>query len=160
MELSCSPSFQQIFDCCNSAKIPVISTAFHFKNQIDNVSKLFQQQICNGHKLDDCIPEVSGLESSTSSVPFLEGTPPPPPPAMFGSCEPSDVPQMTVDAPPPSYSDTLKQPNANRGYCHSHNSHDECHESLESDYSDEVTFPTFSHIKKFTLSHVTVGVNL
>ncbi len=112
---------------------------------------MFQQQVCNGgHKLDDCIPEVvSGLESSTSSVPFLEGTPPPPPPAMFGSAEPSDAAisppaeeSYCVDAPPPSYADTVKQgavaQHHRGGYCSASHSHDDCHESLESDYSDEV----------------------
>jgi hypothetical protein len=106
----------------------------------------FQQQICNGHKLEECIPEVSGLESSTSSVPFLEGTPPPPPPAMFGSCEPCDAassPVEEIDAPPPSYADTVKhvhhQHRGGGSFCSAHHSHDDCRESLESDYSDEVT---------------------
>ena len=108
-------------------------------------TSIFQQQVCNGHKLEECIPEVSGLESSTSSVPFLEDTPPPPPPAMFGSCDASDaatttVTTTTIEKPPPSYSDTVKQPHAHRGtFCHGHPSHEECHESLESDYSDEVS---------------------
>ncbi len=120
---------------------------------IQNIKIFFQQQVCNGgHKLDDCIPEVvSGLESSTSSVPFLEGTPPPPPPAMFGSAEPSDAAisppaeeSYGIDAPPPSYADTVKHgavashQGHRGGYCSASHSHDDCHESLESDYSDEV----------------------
>ena len=77
---------------------------------------------------------------------------------MFGSSEPSDVaasPPLddvytrddvyardacdvyvrdSCDAPPPSYADTVNH----RGYCTA--SHADCHESLDSDYSDEVRF--------------------
>jgi len=65
------------------------------------------------------------MESSTSSVPFTEGTPPPPPPPMFGSPVLDSFAGKVIEVcPPVAYSDN--------DYC---TGHPEC---AESDCSDDV----------------------